>query len=341
MLLLLIFILAIIIGCSSKDNKNNSNPKKQITRKTMLENAKTWMYQIQGLDDDGAILKLAATDYPMLVVEPTNTIVGAEDFDTKAMVRRLKKTAGGKRRLVLAYIDIGEAEDYRTYWQEDWKAPTDTGPGSPDYIVAKDPDGWSGNYPVAYWDKRWKKIWLGPEGLISSLAKDGFDGIYLDWVEAYDDERIIEVAEEQGVTPTDEMVEFVKELKAAGQNITTDFLVIGQNAPYLLDENSSYANIIDALAVEDTWFSGEGDAQWDDPKGGDIANSNEDDWTTESLLKQYKKYLAAGIPVFSVDYILKEANAAQVYKDARKAGLRPVVTRVSLAKMTTTPPENF
>ena len=307
----------------------------------MLDKAMTWMYQIQGLDEDGAVSKLAATDYPLLVVEPTRTNTGSEDFDTKNMVRRLHKTDDGKRRLVLAYIDIGEAEDYRTYWKSSWEPPTEDKPGNPDFIITTDPDGWSGNYPVAYWDKRWKKIWLGSNGLIASLAKDGFDGIYLDWVEAYDDERIIEVAEKQGLDPADKMIEFIKELKDAGQRITKDFLVVSQNAPYLLDENASYADVIDALAVEDTWFGGEGDAGWDDSKGGDIANDNKDDWTTHSLLRQYKKYLDKNIPVFSVDYALKENNAVQVYTDAREAELRPLVTRVSLSKLTTTPPDKF
>ena len=307
----------------------------------MLDEAKAWMYQIQGLDEDGAVSKLAATDYPLLVVEPTRTNTGSEDFDTKNMVRRLHETDDGKRRLVLAYIDIGEAEDYRTYWQSSWEPPTEDEPGKPDFIITTDPDGWSGNYPVAYWDKRWQNIWLGSNGLAASLAKDGFDGIYLDWVEAYDDERIIEVAEKQGLDAADEMIEFIKELKDAGQRITKDFLVVSQNAAYLLDENASYADVIDALAVEDTWFSGESDIGWDNSKGGDIANDNKDAWATRSLLRQYKKYLDKNIPVFSVDYALKENNAVQVYTDAREAELRPLVTRVSLSKLTTTPPDKF
>ncbi|TET53591.1 MAG: glycoside hydrolase, end-alpha-1,4-polygalactosaminidase [Actinobacteria bacterium] len=295
------------------------------------------MYQIQDLDREGAIQALEKTDYPLLVLEPTNTSKGSEDFDLLKMIKKLRKTPDGKRRLLLAYIDIGEAEDYRTYWKESWQAPTESKRGKPDFIITADPDGWSGNYPVAYWDERWKDIWLGEDGLIRDLAEAGFDGIYLDWVEAYDDEKVIEAAQEDGLKPAKEMINFIKELKESGRQVVPDFLVVAQNAPYLLDEDPKYSKVIDALAMEDTWFQGEADADWDDPAGGDIKNYYKDGWTTDALLEQYKKYSSAGLPVFSVDYCLKKENAEMVYRQAKKHGLRPLVTRVSLSKQTTTP----
>ena len=53
------------------------------------------------------------------------------------------------------------------------------------------------------------------------------------------------------------MVIFVEQLRAAGQAVTSDFLVVAQNAPYLIDydiENNTnrYANAIDGVAMEDT-----------------------------------------------------------------------------------------
>ena len=46
-------------------------------------------------------------------------------------------------KLVIAHIDIGEAEDYRTYWQPGW------GIENPEWIAGHDPDDWEGNFPVA------------------------------------------------------------------------------------------------------------------------------------------------------------------------------------------------
>ena len=93
-----------------------------------------WAYQIQTINAPGAVDALAATRYDMLVVEPTRTDFSepdegepwAKDFDAKAMVTRLKSSPasdGVHRKLVIAYIDIGEAESFRWYWHwPDWSA---------------------------------------------------------------------------------------------------------------------------------------------------------------------------------------------------------------------------
>jgi cysteinyl-tRNA synthetase len=303
-----------------------------------LAGVETWMYQIQSLDEDGAIEVLADTSYPLLVLEPGHNFT-EYPYDAEAMVQALRPLPDGGERLLVAYIDIGQAEDYRDYWEDGWVAPTATERGVPDFLVTVDPDGWSGNYPVAYWDARWKALWLDEGGIIEALATLGFDGIYLDWVEAYDDERVIEAAEEAGRDAADEMILFIEQMREAGQRITPDFLVIPQNAPYLIDAAPErYAAAIDALAVEDTWFHGAGDADWNDPQAGDLHERHDDEWSTEARLDQYQVFLDQGLPVFSVDYCVSEDNAAQVYDDARRAGLVPLVTRVSLSRLTETPP---
>jgi cysteinyl-tRNA synthetase len=299
-----------------------------------LNNAMTWMYQIQGLDEDGAVETLAESEYPMLVLEPGNNF-RENAGDTVTMISQLRYLPDGKKRLLIAYVDIGQAEDYRDYWQPEWVAPTADKPGMPDFLVTIDPDGWSGNYPVAYWDQRWKALWLGDDGIVAQLARLGFDGIYLDWVEAYDDEMIQARAAQEHRDAPMEMIRFVAELGAAGRAVRSDFLVIVQNAPYLIDADSQqYSHSFDALAVEDTWFHGAGDAEWNDPQAGDLHERHDGIWSTENRLSQYQKYLDLQIPVFSVDYCLSEDNARQVYNDARKAGLRPLVTRVSLSRLT-------
>lgn len=300
--------------------------------------AETWMYQIQALDDDGALGTLAATDYPLLVVEPGHNLAPAP-YDTAAIVRALRPRAGGGARVLLAYVDIGQAEDYRDYWQPDWVPPTADAPGRPAFLLTIDPDGWSGNYPVAYWDDAWKALWLGETGIIAKLADLGFDGVYLDWVEAYDDAAVRGTAQRLGVDPEREMVRFVEEIGAAGRAVTPGFLVVAQNAPYLIDSDPDrYAAALDALAVEDTWFHGAGDAEWDDPEAGDLRERHAGEWSTAARLAQYAVYRECGLPVFSVDYCVLEANAALVYHEARAHGLRPLVTRVALSRLTETPP---
>lgn len=325
----------VAIGCG----ESASSP----SRGDRIRDARTWMYQIQDLDAGGAVEALAATAYPMLVLEPGHNFRDSP-YDTEAMVAALDAAPGGEPRLLLAYVDIGQAEDYRTYWGDDWIAPTADARGDPDFLVTVDPDGWSGNYPVAYWREDWKALWLGSSGIVADLARAGFDGIYLDWVEAYDDCAVIAAAEDDGVDPAAEMITFIEELGEAGRAVVEDFLVAAQNATYLIDEDPArYSAAIDALAVEDTWFHGAGDAEWDDPDAGDQRSPEryEGQWSTENRLAAYATYLDRGLPVFSVDYCISRDNAAFVYSEARAAGLRPLVTRVSLSRLTETPPQDF
>lgn len=324
------------LGCDLAEPEGTTG---SVDRVALLRSASTWMYQIQQLDASGAINALAATNYPLLVLEPTYTNVGQEGFDVEGMIRSLRTRSDGSHRLLIAYIDIGEAEDYRTYWGSDWVAPMATKRGSPDFLITIDPDGWSGNYPVAFWDARWQGLWLGENGLVAKLAKLGFDGVYLDWVEAYDNTQVKSKAVEDGVHTADAMTEFISQIRQAGRRVTSDFLVIAQNAPYLIDESTKdYASVIDALAMEDTWFRGEGDSEWEDAGAGDIPNDDTNEFSTEGRLTQYQKYSTRGLPVFTVDYCIAKTNAEQVYRDSRARGLIPLATRVSLSRVTETPP---
>ncbi len=336
----LLYIVLFFFVFSIRQGECNETTNEE-SRLARLQEAQTWMYQIQDLDTDEAIEALADTTYPLLVVEPGNTIKDIS-FDSHRMLTMLQTMPDGKGRLVLAYVDIGQAEDWRTYWQEDWVPPTSRKHGYPDFLIAVDPDGWEGCYPVAYWDRRWKNIWLGSDGIITELAEMGFDGVYMDWIEAYDDEQVRKNALESGIDPAVEMIKFIEEIRAAGRKIIPDFLIVPQNAPFLIDKAPErYERAIDALAVEDTWFHGKSHADWDDQEAGDIGNRDNDTWSTENRLLQYKKYLQRGLPVFSVDYCIKKSNAKKVYQEARTANLRPLVTRISLSRISETPPESF
>ncbi len=140
-----------------------------------LSGVTTWMYQLQGLDEPAAWGRLAATDYDMLVLEPGQNFAGWA-YGTGAMVRALRHKPDGSRRVLLAYVNIGQAEDYRDYWRPDWVAPVRRRRGVPSFLIPADPDGWPGNYPVAYWDPRWQAVWLGGGGLSLIWCGSGSTG---------------------------------------------------------------------------------------------------------------------------------------------------------------------
>lgn len=99
---------------------------------------------------------------------------------TNAEVDQLRNKANGGKRLVISYMSIGEAEDYRYYWQADWNA------NKPSWIDAENPD-WPGNYKVKYWEQEWQAIIFGNKNAyLDKIVSAGFDGVYLDIIDAFE-----------------------------------------------------------------------------------------------------------------------------------------------------------
>jgi cysteinyl-tRNA synthetase len=144
---------------------------------TRVHVVERWLYLIDVNLDDEAIDLIDESTYDMVVIDFIPSEENNTDFPIGDVVAQWH--AGDHPKLVIAYIDVGEAEDYRTYWQTGW------GIGNPEWIAGGDPDGWEGNFPVAYWYDEWREIWLGTGGIMEGILHAGFDGIYLDWVEAY------------------------------------------------------------------------------------------------------------------------------------------------------------
>jgi cysteinyl-tRNA synthetase, unknown class len=103
---------------------------------------------------------------------------------TRNQVALVQKKPSGKRRLVLAYLSIGEAEDYRYYWKPEWKHKR------PPFLDRENPE-WKGNYKVKYWMDGWKEIIAGSgdgtgfaDSYLKKILDAGFDGVYLDVLDA-------------------------------------------------------------------------------------------------------------------------------------------------------------
>jgi cysteinyl-tRNA synthetase len=314
-----------------------------------------WAYQLQSISEPGAVDALIASHYDMLVLEPTRTDWSSDDktFDTKGMIAQLKSSPASDRtyrKLVIAYIDIGEAEDWRWYWDPEWPEWDCVGDPPavwPDYVLACDPDGWTGNYPVAYWDERWKDIIIygkdtGSDpardynSAIDEAIKDGFDGIYLDWVEGYENTDVITAAQAAGLDPAIEMIGFIQEMRDYATARNSDFIIIQQNAAALIEGRPGLTGTIDGIAQEAIWYDGDATDNWNDPNGYDWIN---DTGLTDYYIGYLDQYLAAGLPVFNCEYALDYADAA--YTNSYARGYVPYVTRRSLSQMTTTAPPGY
>jgi len=319
-----------------------------------LSQVKYWAYQLQDLSEPGAVDKLDKSNYDMLVLEPTRTDWSSDDryFNTKVMVSQLrnsKASDGVHRKMLMAYIDIGEAENWRWYWtwSRVWGKGEPRPADWPDYILTHDPDGWEGCFPVAYWNEKWKDIAIygrnhdsNPDrdynSIIDEVIKDGFDGIYLDWVEAFENDAVIAEAQRQEKDTEVEMIQFIQEIKSYATLRDPDFIIIQQNAAALCEGHSELFSVIDAISQEAIWYDGSAFDDWNAPDGYDIAN---DSYLTDYYLEYLDQYIEAGLTVFNCEYALRHADKA--YSESYSKGYTPYCTRRSLSRLTTTTPPGY
>jgi len=122
------------------------------------------------------IQAVSNTNYDLIIMD----LFHNEEPFTESEITLLKTKANGATRLVVCYMSIGEAEDYRFYWQSDWTT------GNPGWLLEENPD-WAGNYKVKYWDSEWQAIIFGNNSsYLFNILSAGFDGVYLDIIDGFE-----------------------------------------------------------------------------------------------------------------------------------------------------------
>jgi cysteinyl-tRNA synthetase len=144
-----------------------------------LSDAKNFLYLInpeEYITRQAFLTALATTGYDIILID---YFYNQEEF-TANEIARLKTKNNGGQRLVIAYLSIGEAEEYRYYWKDEWKSDP------PSWMKEENPD-WEGNYKVEYWDPGWQSIIYGSSGsYLDKIIDKGFDGVYLDIIDAFE-----------------------------------------------------------------------------------------------------------------------------------------------------------
>ncbi len=145
-----------------------------------LSEAKNFLYLLDPTTNYGSaaafIAAIDATNYDVFIID---LFYDGTEL-TPANITSLQTKPGGNSRLVICYMSIGEAEDYRYYWDSDWE----TDP--PDWLEEENPD-WEGNYKVQYWDSEWRDIIYGNNSsYLDKIIDAGFDGVYLDIIDAWE-----------------------------------------------------------------------------------------------------------------------------------------------------------
>ncbi len=264
-----------------------------------LLGAKTWYYNLSNVN----VNMIADVDADVLVIDFGKQ--GGKDPLTRDEVQRLKTGPNGKRRYVISYFSIGEAEEFRFYWQPEWKQ-------TPPSWDAGENCAWPKAHKVRYWQDSWKDIIIrGPNAYLKQIAAAGFDGVYLDRVDVYEHHK------DETIDLREEMKKLVSEIKQTGMSLTPGFFVIAQNAEDLLLERD-YRASIDGLGKEDLLYGG---------KGTGVRNAVDDiGWSLERLDALRFDYK----PVFVVEYPLTKDLVTNATAEIVRLGMVPTMQHRSL-----------
>jgi cysteinyl-tRNA synthetase len=285
----------LLVNCSSFSTPTISTP----------EPAPDWLgvnsffYQLQRARLD----RIGETAFDLVIV----SISAAGN--SPDVIPALKDSPGGKK-IVLAYMSIGQAENYRFYWQPEWTE------NPPAWLDEPDPD-WTGDFWVKFWDPEWQAIMYGsPESYLDRIIEFGFDGIYLDRVDAY------EYYELRGRdTAAQDMVEFILGMTEYARRQDTSFGVFPQNAEELGVRFPAYLEAMTGIGVEDLYY---GNPRDHEPSPAD--------WTAkrEAFLGEW---VAAGKLVLTTDYTSRPEQIADAYRRSLAHGYVPYVADRSLGRL--------
>jgi cysteinyl-tRNA synthetase len=156
-----------------------------------LADARNFLFLINPVAFSGKeqfLTALRETGYDLLIIDAFVEGPTGPRWLEPEDIGALKVKPGGARRLVVCYLSIGEAETYRYYWDPDWDRNRDGRPdrGAPVWLALENPS-WRGNYKVRYWDAGWRAILFGsPGSYLDQIISRGFDGVYLDIIDAFE-----------------------------------------------------------------------------------------------------------------------------------------------------------
>lgn len=195
---------------------------------SLRDKVKSWSYWLQDVDTD--VISKNTDD--LMVIDSHND---SGELYKPADLLYMKKQS----KLMVAYISLGEAESYRSYWNKSWnrKRPVWLGPENKE---------WKGNYSIKqFWHPDW---WTITTEILDGVIESGFDGIYIDKIDVYSDLGGTDELKEK-------MIQYIIKVSEYCKSKKSDFIIIAQNAEELA-ENSDYLNAVDGIGKESLFYSG-------------------------------------------------------------------------------------
>jgi cysteinyl-tRNA synthetase len=255
-----------------------------------LSEVRSWAFQLQNVDP----LEIKLSPYDLVVIDYGFDRRNATAFP-REVVELMRTKPDGSKRLIFAYFSIGEAEDYRYYWQESWLR------ARPEWLEPENPD-WPGNYLVQYWHPEWRAILHGsPNAYLDRILGAGFDGIYLDGVDKFEQWK-----RRRSGAATD-MVDLIGALASYARAQRKDFLIIPQNGDGLLG-NPRFLETIDGFGREDLLY-GETDTDVRNPQRSIIEST-----------RRMRPLSNAGKPILVIEYTSKPELATSMLREIKELG---------------------
>ncbi len=252
-----------------------------------LSDFSRWGYQLQNYS--------GAYDYSR--IKNSKNMIWVIDYQsdegnlTKDKVEILKT----HRNKIISYFSIGEAETYRDYFAS---LPKD--------LLIEENKHWEGNYRVKYWDQRWHSVLIN---YLDKIIDAGFDGVYLDIIDAFD---YYDGAEKKN--RANQMLTMIKSLKEHALARRPGFVFIQQNGASIIGhvtDATVWLSLIDAIGIESMFFSGA--KPMNNPLHFD-----------QSIIQYLPQYREAGKPIFSIEYIDKKDLIDQYRKLAEQYKVVPL-----------------
>jgi cysteinyl-tRNA synthetase len=265
-------------------------------------------YQLQNID----LAAISASKFDLLIIDYSADGSDALRF-TPEEIAALKNSAGGKK-IVLAYMSIGEAQNYRGYWDPAWV------PGNPSWLDLQNPEQ-PGNYAVQYWDPAWQAIIFGsPDSYLNKIIAAGFDGVYLDHVNAYEYWGPGGSSGLNRAVAGQEMVDFVTSIAQYARVVKgkTSFGIFPQNAE-ALSSHADYVQVVTGIGAEDVWYND---------------NSAQPSSYTSGVLQCLDVFRSAGKLVLVVDYVTQISKIDDFYQKAVAKDYVPYATVRTLDVLT-------
>ncbi|MEM3420601.1 MAG: endo alpha-1,4 polygalactosaminidase [Nitrososphaerota archaeon] len=263
-------------------NQNNNIDNVLTNDDSFFLKVSSFAYQLQNID----LEKIKNSSYDLIVID-----YAPEDKNVGFSKDQISYAKNGKK-LIFSYLSIGEAENYRWYWKEEWDADNDGFPdkNAPEWLLESNPN-WTGNYFIKFWSPEWQTILFE---YINKIIDSGFDGVVLDTVDSY-----MYFRKERS---KDEMKYLVKKISEYSKNKREDFKIV-VNGGIELTDDENYINSIDGILKESVFYQ------------NDEANPKEE---IEYVVSTLERLRNEGKMVFIIEYVKSKEKIEQAYNESKK-----------------------